>query len=205
MTSTTSHLPDVSGLAVLDAKESLRAHLRAARRARGPKECGTLAENLCDVALEPIDGATCVAAYVSRPAEPGTAPLLAALHRMGVRVLLPVLGPALSRSWGVYRGPTDLAVRAPGRPPEPSGPPAGPEALADADVIVIPALAIDPVGTRLGQGGGWYDRALRHARPDALRLAFVYDGEDLPTRLPRDPHDVPVHAVATPTRWWPIG
>jgi 5-formyltetrahydrofolate cyclo-ligase len=201
MTSTTSHLPDVSGLGALDAKEAIRAHLRAQRRARSPRERARLAEELCVVALEPIDGATCVAAYVARPHEPGTAPLLAALHRSGVEVLLPVLGPGLSRDWGRYKGPDDLCVRAPGRPPEPSGPSEGPEALARADVVVVPALAVDHRGTRLGQGGGWYDRALRFARPGALLLALVHDGEDLDTELPRDPHDVPVSAVATPTHW----
>jgi 5-formyltetrahydrofolate cyclo-ligase len=66
---------------------------------------------------------------------------------------------------------------------------------------VVPALAVDHRGTRLGQGGGWYDRALRFARPGALLLALVHDGEDLDTELPRDPHDVPVSAVATPTHW----
>jgi 5-formyltetrahydrofolate cyclo-ligase len=205
MTSTTSHLPDVSGLGVLDAKGAIRAHVRSQRRARSPRERARLAEEIAAVALEPIDGAACVAAYVARPDEPGTAPLLAALHRTGVKVLLPVLGPGLSRSWGLYKGPADLSVRAPGRPPEPSGPAEGPEALAAADAVVIPALAVDARGTRLGQGGGWYDRALRHARPGALLLALLYDGEQLDAELPRDPHDVPVNAVATPSGWRRLG
>src|SRR5690606_5356930 len=98
----------------------------------------------------------------------------------------------------VYRGADDLVERAPGRPPEPSGEFLPAEALAEADVVVIPALAVDTAGNRLGQGGGWYDRALNDARDDAplVALAFtneVYDATESP--LPREPHDHVVHAV----------
>ncbi len=205
MVSMTSSLPDVSALDVIDAKDALRDHLRQARRARGARERGRLAEDLADVALEVIGGAGCVSAYVARPSEPGTAPLLAALQRHRVRVLLPALGPALSRDWAAYRGMDDLSVRAPGRPPEPSGPRLGADGLAEADVVVTPALAVDRDGFRLGQGGGWYDRALRHARPDALVISAIFDDEFVSGRLPRDVHDVPVHAVLTPSRWLRIG
>lgn len=205
MVSMTSHLPDVSSLDVLDAKEAVRRHLRQARRARNTRERGRLAEELAEVALEVIGGSSCVAAYVSATTEPGTAPLLATLDRLGVRVLLPALGPGLSRDWARYHGAADLSVRAPGRPPEPSGPRLGPEGLAEADVVLTPALAIDRRGYRLGQGAGWYDRALRYARSGALIIAVIYDEEYLPGDLPRDVHDLPVHAVLTPTRWWRIG
>ena len=205
MASTARALPDVAALDVSAAKQVLRDHFRQARRLRNPKECAALAENLAETALEAIRGADCVAAYVSRPHEPGTAPLLATLHRQGIRVLLPALGQALSRSWAEYTGPADLSVRAPGRPPEPSGPSLGPESLGDADVVVAPALAVDAAGYRLGQGGGWYDRALEHVRPDALVMGTVYDEEALPEPLPRDEHDVPVQAVLTPSRWWRVG
>lgn len=201
MVSMTSQLPDVSSLGVVDAKRALREHFRRLRRTRSSRECASLAEELADIVLEYVTDAHCVAAYVSRGQEPRTMPLLAALDRNDIRVLLPALGPGLTRAWAEYRGASDLSVRAPGRPPEPSGDPLGPEALAEADVIVIPALAIDRKGYRLGQGGGWYDRALLHARPDALLVAAVYHEEFLDVPLPRDIHDVPVHAVVTPTRW----
>lgn len=205
MASMTSSLPDVSALDVLDAKEALRSHFRHARRARSPRERGRLAEELAEVALEVIGNSACVAAYVSRTTEPGTTPLLSTLDRHGVRVLLPALGPGLSRDWAEFRGAADLEVRAPGRPPEPSGPRFGSDGLAMADVVVAPALAIDREGHRLGQGGGWYDRALRHARPGALIIAAIYDDEYVTGPLPRDEHDLRVHAVLTPSRWWRIG
>lgn len=204
MVSTARTLPDVAALDVSDAKQALRTHLRHLRRLRPPRECGALAEDLAETALEVVGSAACVAAYVSRPLEPGTAPLLAALHRQAVRVLLPVLGAGLSRGWAAYQGAADLSVRAPGRPPEPSGSGHGPEALGMADVVITPALAVDTAGYRLGQGGGWYDRALRHVRPDALVLCAVYDEEFVDGLLPRDEHDVPVQAVLTPSRWWRV-
>lgn len=204
MVSQARTLPDVAALDVPDAKQTLRAHLRHARGQRPSRECAELAEDLAETALEVVGGAGCVAAYVSRPHEPGTGPLLAALHRHGVRVLLPILGTALTREWAEYNGAADLSVRAPGRPPEPSGPSEGPEALGQADIVFTPALAVDSAGYRLGQGAGWYDRALQHVRPGALVICAVYDEEFVEGVLPRDEHDVPVQAVMTPSRWWRV-
>jgi 5-formyltetrahydrofolate cyclo-ligase len=104
----------------------------------------------------------------------------------------------------VYDGPADLQVRAPGRPPEPGTHALGTGAIAQADVVIAPALAVDSRGVRLGQGGGWYDRALEHVRPGTKVVAVVfpeevYDASDRP--LPVEPHDKPVHAVATPHGW----
>ncbi|WP_448631407.1 5-formyltetrahydrofolate cyclo-ligase [Cellulomonas soli] len=68
----------------------------------------------------------------------------------------------------------------------------------------MPALAVDTAGTRLGQGGGWYDRALAHARPGVRTVALVYPEElyEAGVRpLPREPHDRRVDAVATPDGW----
>lgn len=74
------------------------------------------------------------------------------------------------------------------------------EALARADVILVPALSVDMRGTRLGQGGGWYDRALLHARPEAPRIAVVFDEDMSPEPLPLAPHDQSVHGILTPAR-----
>ncbi|MDQ2624497.1 MAG: 5-formyltetrahydrofolate cyclo-ligase, partial [Actinomycetota bacterium] len=71
-------------------------------------------------------------------------------------------------------------------------------------VVLAPALAVDTAGNRLGNGGGWYDRALEHARPDVPVIALVhaeeiYDGDEYP--LPVEAHDRRVDAVATPEGW----
>ena len=133
-----------------------------------------------------------VAAYVSVGTEPATAALLSALMEAAVPVLLPVLLPDGELDWTRYDG----AV-VPGRRGllEPTGPRLGPAAVAQCCVVVVPALAVDRSGTRLGRGGGSYDRAL--TRTSALLVAALHHG-DLVETLPAEPHDVPVDAVVLP-------
>ncbi|WP_430868413.1 5-formyltetrahydrofolate cyclo-ligase [Demequina aurantiaca] len=185
-----------------DAKAQLRSKIRKARADRSERRLHEHAEVLRDLvlALPSVDSATCVSVYASRRFEPGTLPLIEALHQRGVKVLIPLLGDGLRRGWGLYQGAEDLVERAPGRPPEPSGEFLGQEALREANVIVVPALAVDTLGTRLGQGGGWYDRALCDASPDAPIVALTFAGElwDSSHPLPREDHDVTVQAVITP-------
>ncbi len=188
------------------AKETVRSAVRAVRRTRSDRRRQEAAEAFADVleTFPALREARCVAVYAARPMEPDTGPLLARLAARGVRVLMPVLGSGLQRDWAEYAGPEDLHQRAPGRPPEPGTEHLGPQALAEAEVVVAPALAVDTLGTRLGQGGGWYDRALEHAAPGVPVIAVVFADElyDAAVRpLPRLPHDRPVDAVATPDGW----
>ena len=207
MSSVAQPYPRVSeGDEVEDVKERLRMAIREARKARSVRLREAAAHALADVVLTipAVVDASCVSVYASRVTEPGTGPLLEALAARGVRVLMPVLGSGLQRDWAEYAGPDDLRERAPGRPPEPGGPTLGAAALADADVVIAPALAIDTTGARLGQGGGWYDRALEHLRPGVPVVALVfpeelYDADSRP--LPRERHDRKVDAVATPEGW----
>lgn len=71
-----------------------------------------------------------------------------------------------------------------------------PEAVAEVDVVLVPALAVDRRGVRLGRGGGSYDRAL--ARAQGLVVAVLHDGELQDEELPEEPHDVRVTAVLLP-------
>lgn len=189
-----------------DAKEALRKAIRSARHLRSERrrlEAATAFAAVLETVPE-LREARCVAAYVARTFEPSTLPLLELLAARGVTILLPVLGTGLQRDWAAYDGADDLLQRAPGRPPEPGTPRLGAVALQSADVIVAPALAVDTSGARLGQGGGWYDRALEHARPGTPVIAMVFAEEvyDAGTRpLPRQPHDRVVDAVATPEGW----
>ena len=191
---------------VEDVKERLRRAIREARKVRSARRREEAAQALAQVVLTipAVEQAHCVSVYAARATEPGTAVLLDELTKRGVRVLMPVLGSGLQRDWAEYAGADDLRERAPGRPPEPGGPTLGAAALADADVVIAPALAVDSTGARLGQGGGWYDRALEHIRPGVPVVALVFPEElyDADLRpLPREQHDRTIDAVATPEGW----
>ncbi|MFF5472931.1 5-formyltetrahydrofolate cyclo-ligase [Streptomyces achromogenes] len=145
-----------------------------------------------------------VAAYVSVGSEPATLPLLEALRARGVRVLLPALLPDNDLDWGEYTGPDSLEqIRHNGKMAlfEPSGARLGPDAVTDADVVLLPGLAVDAHGMRLGRGGGSYDRVLARLERAGARprlVVLLYDTEVV-ARVPAEAHDRPVHAVVTPS------
>ncbi|MCW2665120.1 MAG: carbonic anhydrase [Frankiales bacterium] len=167
-------------------KQRARRVLQAARDARSEADRHRAGAALADT-LEPlVRAARRVASYVSIGTEPPTT----ALNALRDDVLLPVLLPDGDLDWAtgpLVPGPHGLL--------EPSGPRQGPAVLADCDLVLVPALAADRAGTRLGRGGGSYDRAL--ARTSARTVACLYDGELLDA-LPREDHDVPVRAAVTP-------
>jgi 5-formyltetrahydrofolate cyclo-ligase len=190
--------------AVAVRKAALRARVLAARTGRDPVTRAADSESLAAAVLDlpEVRAARTVTAYVSRPSEPGTGPLLAALVERGVRVLLPVLTPGLVLDWAQYSGP-DVLVRCalPGNGAllEPAGPRLGPDAVADVDVVLAPGVAVGPDGTRMGFGGGCYDRALALVRDGLPVVALLYDDE-LVDDVPAEPHDRRVSAVVTPRR-----
>lgn len=174
-------------------KPALRRAVLSRRAALGPAQ-RALAESAAVEALLPLLDGGPVAAYLAVGTEPGTAALLAALAEREVSVLLPVLLPDRDLDWaradgGVGPGPRGLL--------EPTGERLGPGAIADCSLVVVPALAVDRAGHRLGRGGGSYDRALPRAR--GLVVALLHDGESV-VELPAEPHDAPVDALVTPTR-----
>ncbi|MBC2869487.1 5-formyltetrahydrofolate cyclo-ligase [Streptomyces mexicanus] len=192
--------------AARSAKRELRRSLLAARDALGADEVRRAARELASRALElpELARARTVAAYVSVGTEPGTLALLDALRARGVRVLLPVLLPDNDLDWGAYAGEDSLTrVRHGGRMAllEPSGPRLGPQAVTDADVVLLPGVAVDARGVRLGRGGGSYDRVLARLERAGAHPALVvllYDGEVV-AHVPDQPHDRPVKAVVTPS------
>jgi len=149
-------------------------------------------------------GAVRVCAYVPFGAEPGSQILLDALTVGGVDVLLPVLRDDLDLDWAMYEGPWSLVAAARG-PAEPAGTRLGVDAVASAGIVIVPALAVDAAGHRLGRGGGSYDRALVRVRPGVPVVALLHDGERV-AAVPVDGHDRPVTHTVTPTGGWqPVG
>lgn len=136
------------------------------------------------------------ALFLPTPTEPDIRLLFTTVSRCLVPALVGEDGSRLSDpAWAQW----DASSRgAPPRPLEILGAPMRPEVLRQADIILLPALAVDEDGTRIGQGGGWYDRALKHARPGAPIVAVIFDDEWSSQPLPRLPHDVCVDAVVTP-------
>ena len=181
-----------SGKRVLrEAVLAARAAMPAPDRARADAAIAAAARRL-------VAGAARVAAYAPLPDEPGGSALpdeLAAVLPAG-GLLLPALRPDRDLDWVAYTGTlaeggTLRALR------EPPGTRLGIEAIATAEIVFVPALAVDAAGGRLGRGGGSYDRALARVRPGIPVIALLYSGELVPA-VPTEPHDRPVTAALTP-------
>ena len=181
------------------AKLALRDQILTSRHRLALVQIGEAARELAAhlLALPEIRQAATVAAYVSVGNEPGTGPLIDALQTSGRRVLLPRLLPDNDLDWSVYAGPSSLQ-RARRGVLEPDGELLGVDAVARADVVLVPGLAVDAEGYRLGRGGGSYDRALGRVPAGTLTCVLLYDGE-LRQEVPVEPHDRPVTAAATPS------
>lgn len=180
-------------------KVALRDRLITARRRRPLAAAREDAEAIAGHLLETpeVRRAATVAAYVSLTNEPGTGPLVEHLHRLGRRVILPALLPDNDLDWAVYEGAEHLVAASRGLL-EPVGPRLGPEAVATADVVLCPGLAVDHTGMRLGRGGGSYDRALGRVPVGTFVCVLLYDDEVL-DEVPAARHDRRVSAVATPS------
>lgn len=180
------------------AKTAVRDQLLTARNRRSVLEIGEAARALADVlaAATPVRRAATVAAYVSIGSEPGTGPLLDRLTAAGKRVILPCLLPDNDLDWAAYDASAGL-VRAGRGLLEPPGERLGVDAVATADVVLVPGLAVDRAGHRLGRGGGSYDRALARVPVGTFTCLLLYP-EEVGVAVPVEAHDRRVLAAATP-------
>ncbi|MCH9668667.1 MAG: 5-formyltetrahydrofolate cyclo-ligase [Actinomycetia bacterium] len=181
-------------------KAQLRAEILAARRCLTRQARGAEAAALATGLATFVAPGQTVCAYVPVGSEPGSRELIDALVRRDAVVLLPVArrradGTPLPLRWARYRG--GELVDAPFGLHEPAAPWVPAAAVADAAIVVVPALAVDRRGVRLGRGAGFYDRTLGMADPDAALLAVVRDDE-LVDDLPAEPHDVAMTHALTP-------
>lgn len=193
-------MPTDADAELRSAKAVLRRRLSAARAALTDAQRGEAGRLLRDavLCLPETQMAGTVAAYVSIGTEPETRSLVYALWKRGAYVLLPLLRPDNDLDWASYEGPDSLAAGPRGLL-EPAEPPRGVAAIARADLVIVPALAADRRGNRLGRGGGSYDRALARVGGTVATIALLYDGELL-DEIPAGRHDQPVRLVAQPSQ-----
>lgn len=180
-------------------KARWRARLLSARNRLEAPALAAAAAALHGHVLHGLTGTVTIAAYVPILREPGSLDLLDAVRASGIVVLLPVV-VADGLDWFSYAGRSSLAA-GPWGLSQPSGPRLGSAALGSVDAVLVPALAVDRRGTRLGRGGGYYDRALTSVPAGVPIAALLHDGE-LVDRLPADPWDRPVTAAVTPSAGW---
>lgn len=174
-----------------------RASRPAVDRAADGARIASYAADLLALANPAETHPPAIAAYAGVDEEPPTQPLLDALAGLGARILLPVISAEDDAvlDWAAY-DEWDALATGPWGIKEPAGPRLGPATLHTADLVVVPALAVDRAGHRLGRGRGYYDRALGEV-PRARRIAVVYATELL-DRIPSEPHDEPVAWALTP-------
>lgn len=179
------------------AKLALRDQLVTARGRLPLAELAERSRAVADLLLaDPaVRRAATVAAYVSVGREPGTGALLEGLAAAGKRIILPLLLPDNDLDWATYTG-SDTLVPAGRGLLEPVSPPLGKDAVATADAVIVPGLAVDRSGLRLGRGGGSYDRVLGRVPVGTFTCVVLNDDEVLDA-VPAAPHDRRVTAVVT--------
>lgn len=183
---------------VTSTKRELRANIRAERRQRPIAERNAAAANISARLMSlVIDRAPrFVACYLSTEDEPGTRPFLEWAASNGVDVILPVSRVDGLLDWVPSRGGTEqvglFGI------PEIVGEPLSAEIMAEVDLMIVPAAAVDRSGMRLGWGRGYFDRTLSALDHSPTVYAVVFESEFRET-VPREPHDQPVDGVVTPS------
>ena len=185
--------------AITAAKHEARARARRARDGVEQVERRAAAHGLAHGLLElpELAGARVILGYAALPNELDPAPAIWRLRKRGVRIAYPrIEAPGVldihfvDHELELIPGPFGLA--------QPSAHAARvPHALVDA--VILPAVAFDEQGMRLGYGGGYYDRLLPLLRDDCARIGVVFD-EQILSEIPAEEHDARVDVVITPAR-----
>ncbi|WP_147068482.1 5-formyltetrahydrofolate cyclo-ligase [Terrabacter aerolatus] len=190
-----------------DLRHAARSRRREIARLLDEEARARASAAITEAVLRLVPGPGRVAVYESLPDEPPTGPLVEALLAAGHEVVVPVVLDDFSLEWR-YAVPGTSGDHATVRRPSHGGPALeemdpqgwlGTDTLATCRLVVTPGLSVDRHGTRLGQGGGCYDRALVHRAPSTPVVTLLHEGEQSETDLPADEHDVPVDGYVTTT------
>jgi 5-formyltetrahydrofolate cyclo-ligase len=179
------------------SKDALRRQVLRSRQERGAEQrllvAEAIAEHLLAEAVTRVDRIAC---HLSMGTEPGTGPLITGLLQRGVEVIVPVTHEHHRLEWAVFDPAAPLRLSSIGIPEPDRGPFLPAEALDDAGLVIVPALAVDHAGHRLGRGAGYYDRALGTV---TAPICAVVHAIELVESVPHEPHDVPVQMAVTET------
>jgi 5-formyltetrahydrofolate cyclo-ligase len=178
-------------------KHDLRQQVLQSRQERGAEQrlmvADAVAAHLLAAAFARVDRVAC---HLSMGTEPGTGPLITELLKRGVEVVVPVTRAETHELQWVVFDPASPLRLSPIGVPEPDGERLGPDVLADAGLVIVPAMAVDHAGNRLGRGAGYYDRALT---PVTAPICAVVHANELMESVPHEEHDVPVQMAVTET------
>ncbi len=188
-------------------KKQIRQQVRAARQALTPLQQQQAAAQLASLALNTphIQAASRIAVYLTHDGELSTHLLIDALWQAGKQLYLPLLHPFCPGYllFQRYQPDTPMQTNKFGiAEPKPDV-----SALllpAELDMILLPLVAFDAQGQRLGMGGGFYDRTLASIPADAvkpLRVGLAHQCQQVP-QVPVERWDLPLPAVMTPEKFW---
>lgn len=182
------------------AKAALRKEVLSRRRSRSDLELADAARgfNAQLGSLVAASNAKRIVGFLPISTEPPIAHIMEKIALAGVDVLVPVSQPDSTLEWVRFVPGEKLGIDHAGMPSS-IGAHVDADTVESADIIVIPAAAIDSTGIRLGWGKGYYDRFLATFNGKGPILAVVFDDEVIAS-VPREAHDVPVNGVVTPTR-----
>lgn len=181
--------------AITQEKNTIRQRLITQRKTMPPLERIQANEVLIQRALSHDCLGSTLACYWPTLMEPGGSDLVPALTAIAQAVYLPRCLPGGQLTWGRYTGPESVSTGAYGITEPIDAQLTSAELLPTVDILFVPAVAAGPDGSRLGKGGGFYDRALAAGGPAAT--ALVFEHEFFP--VPREEHDQPVGWVITPS------
>ncbi|HYH02634.1 MAG TPA: 5-formyltetrahydrofolate cyclo-ligase [Bacillota bacterium] len=154
----------------------------------------------CFFELQPVREARVIMIYHSIKREVATLPIIETLIRQGKQVALPVCTPERDLEARLIQSLTEVIDTGKFGLKEPRQD-APTVAIADLDLIVLPGVAFDNTGNRLGHGMGYYDRFLARIDPRVFKLALAYDFQVV-SQVPAETHDIKMDAILTPEHFW---